>query len=285
MTPPLRQGDGPASAPSWRDLLRRAGGLPPLEARALLEHASGRAREWLIAHDDEAADDALVARFDELVRRRAAGEPLAYLTGWREFYGRRFAIGRAVLIPRPDTELLVELALALAAPGARALDLGTGSGCIAVTMAIERPDLRMSASDISEAALDLARHNARTLGALSIRWHRGDWWRAVAPGERFDLVVANPPYVAAGDPHLREGDLRFEPARALTDGADGLGAIRAIIAGCPAHLAPGARLLLEHGFEQGEAVRALLREAGLSDVATERDLEGRQRVTRAQARI
>jgi release factor glutamine methyltransferase len=258
--------------------------LPRLEARALLEHASGRRREWLVAHGDEPAPDAATDVFLALARRRAAGEPLAYLTGWREFHGRRFEVTPAVLIPRPETELLCGLAIDRAATDARVVDLGTGSGVIAVTLACERPDLRVTGTDRSAPALEVARRNAAALAPAAVaagrlRFQQGDWWGAVGAGERFDLAVSNPPYVAASDPHLDAGDLRHEPRVALTDGADGLQAIRVLLDGVAAHLAAGGWLLVEHGWGQGEAVRALFAAARLDAVATHRDDEGRDRVT------
>jgi release factor glutamine methyltransferase len=273
----------PGAARSW-DALLAAAALPRLEARVLLEHASGRRREWLLAHGDEPAPEAAADAFVALARRRAAGEPLAYLTGWREFHGRRFEVTPAVLIPRPETELLAGLALERAAAGARVVDLGTGSGVLAVTLACERPDLRVTGTDRSARALEVARRNAATLAPAAVaagrlRFEQGDWWQALGAGERFDLAVSNPPYVAAGDPHLGAGDLRHEPRAALTDGADGLQAIRALLDGAAAHLAAGGWLLIEHGWNQGEPVRALFAAARLDAVATHLDDEGRDRVT------
>ncbi|MCM5571845.1 peptide chain release factor N(5)-glutamine methyltransferase [Burkholderiaceae bacterium FT117] len=262
-----------------------ASGLPRLEARALLEHACGRGRSWLIAHGEEAAPPDAAARFATLAQRRRAGEPLAYLTGFREFHGLRLRVSPAVLIPRADTELLVELAIRLAPPGARLLDLGTGSGAIAVAVAAARPDLRVSASDLSEAALAIAAANEAAVlpagrAGGAIRWMAGNWWAALPADEpRFELIVSNPPYIAAGDPHLARGDLPHEPAQALASGPDGLDALREIAAGASARLLPGGWLLVEHGFDQGAAVRALFEAAGLREVATHRDAEGRERVT------
>ena len=280
--------------PSFDELIARSR-LPRLEARALAEHASGCAREWLIAHGDEAAAPAVEERFVALVRRRADGEPLAYLVGHREFYGRRFRVTPAVLIPRPEMELLVQWALQTAPHGARVLELGTGSGAIAITLALERPDLRVLATDVSQAAIELARTNARELIAEVRRAHGdrtppravaaapqlrlGSWFDALAATESFDLIVSNPPYIAADDAHLREGDLRFEPQGALTDGSDGLGALRVLAAGAPGHLRPGGWAAFEHGWDQGAAARALLGAAGLESVATLRDGEGRERVS------
>jgi release factor glutamine methyltransferase len=250
-------------------------GLPLAEARALLAAASGATREALIAHPERVIAPEPAARFAALVRRRHAGEPLAYLRGEQEFYGRPFLVTPAVLIPRPETELLVDLALAALRPTARpcVLELGTGSGCIAITLALERPDARVLAVDASSAALAVARANAQRLGAR-VEFCAADWYAAIAG--RFDAIVANPPYVAAGDPHLAA--LRYEPVDALTDHGDGLGCLRAVIAGAPARLARGAWLLVEHGYDQGEQVRALFAAAGFDDIRTVRDAAGIERV-------
>lgn len=277
--------------PFTYDALVRRCELPRLEARLLLAQASGQRREWLVAHGDTLAPDDVVERFEHLCAQREAGRPIAYLLGWREFHGRRFDVDAAVLIPRHETEVLVELALALGPAGATmpataaVLELGTGSGCIAVTLAAERPPWRLVATDGSGAALDVARRNARAHAVdarIAFRRSDGgdDWWSPIGTDERFALIVSNPPYVAHDDPHLRDGDLRFEPRTALTDASlDGLSSIRRIAAGAIAHLQTDGWLLLEHGADQGPAVRRLLREAGLSDVSTRLDLAERDRVT------
>ena len=254
--------------------------IDPAEAELLLAHALGRSRTWLLVHaDDEIAADA-TARFEALVERRVAGEPVAYLTGSRGFWTLDLAVTPATLVPRPETELLVELALARIPvdADARIADLGTGSGAIALAIAKEHPRARVVATDASSDALDVARENAKRNGIANVEFRHGDWFTPL-DGEKFDLIASNPPYIAFGDPHLDEGDLRFEPASALSSGSDGLDAIRVIVRDAPSHLRTSGWLLLEHGWEQGEAVRALLREAGFVDVATERDLEGRDRVT------
>lgn len=272
---------------TWQTLLA-ASGLPRLEARALLEHASGHGRSWLIAHGDEPAPAAVADCFETLATRRRAGEPLAYLTGWRAFHGLRLRVSPAVLIPRADTEVLVEQAVRRAPPGGRVLELGTGSGAIAIAVAALRPDLSICATDLSAAALAVAQGNAahclpgagadRAGGPL--RWLVGDWWAALPAGEPpFDLIVSNPPYIASDDPHLGQGDLRHEPEQALVSGSDGLTALKVIAAGAPAHLKPGGWLLVEHGHEQGPAVRQLLGEAGLSGITTLPDAEHRDRIT------
>ena len=254
--------------------------IDPADADLLLAHALGCSRTWLLAHGDDGIAAAEAARFTALVERRAAGEPVAYLTGSRGFWTLELAVTPATLVPRPETELLVELALERipADAEARVADLGTGSGAIALAIAKERPRARVLATDAREAALEVARGNARRNRIGNVELRHGDW---LAPlhGERFDLIASSPPYIALGDPHLDEGDLRFEPPSALSSGSDGLDAIRAIARASPAHLRAGGWLLLEHGWEQGGAVRALLHEAGFAEVATERDLEGRDRVT------
>jgi release factor glutamine methyltransferase len=262
-------------------VLRRARAkLDPVDAEWLLAHALGRPRAWLYAHADDKVDAGTQARFAGLVERRAAGEPVAYLTRSRGFWSFDLRVTPDTLIPRPETELLVELALARLPrhDASRIADLGTGSGAIALALARERPDASVVATDASEAALAVARGNAAALGIGNVRFGRGDWCAALDDAP-FDLIVSNPPYIADDDPHLAAGDLRFEPLGALGSGPDGLDAIRAIIRGAPAHLVPGGWLLLEHGVAQGSAVRALLHAAGFIDVGTARDLEDRDRVT------
>ncbi|WP_425387838.1 peptide chain release factor N(5)-glutamine methyltransferase [Arenimonas metalli] len=258
---------------------RLPGDAARLEAELLLAHAMQRPRSWFYAHASDVLDAADAEAFEALVRRRLHGEPVAQITGQRGFWSLELAVTADTLIPRPETERLVELALDRMprAEPLRVLDLGTGTGAIALAIASERPLAEVTATDASAAALAVAAGNARDAG-LPVRFLPGDWFAAV-PREQFDLVLSNPPYLADDDPHLQQGDLRFEPRSALASGADGLDAIRAISAGAPAHLAPGGWLLVEHGFEQGEAVRALFRAAGLEQVATERDLEHRDRVT------
>lgn len=253
--------------------------IDPDEAGWLLAHVLERSRGWLFAHADDPVRAPDAAAFDALLARRERGEPVAYLCGRRGFWNFDLAVTPDTLIPRPDTELLVELALERL-PRHRALhvaDLGTGSGAIALALASERPAAQVLATDASAGALEVARANARALALHNVEFRLGDWFEAV-PGRRFDLVASNPPYIASGDPHLAQGDLRYEPAGALASGADGLDAIRSIVAAAPAHLVPGGWLLLEHGWTQGEAVRGLLQAAGFCDVATHADLERRDRV-------
>jgi release factor glutamine methyltransferase len=262
-------------------LLRDASArVEPVDAALIVAHALGRSRTWLYTHGDEVVEAAARQACERLLRRREAGEPVAYVTGRRSFWRFDLRVTPDTLVPRPETELLVELALDRL-PEDRTLriaDLGTGSGAIALALALERPRAQVVATDASEAALAVASDNARALGLDNVAFLQGDWFAPLA-GERFDLVASNPPYVALGDPHLDEGDLRFEPPAALASGADGLDAIRAIAHGAAAHLVAGGWLLVEHGWGQGPAVRALFEAAGLSGVATHVDLEQRDRAT------
>lgn len=254
------------------------------EATLLLLHVLGRPRSWLYAHPDAAVDAGDAARLRSLVARRAAGEPLAYIVGRRGFWTLDLAVTPDTLIPRPETELLVEEALARLDPAmpVRVADLGTGSGAIALAIASERPLARVLATDRSAAALAVARGNAADHGlAQRVEFREGDWFAPLA-GERFNLIASNPPYIAEGDPHLAQGDLRHEPAGALASGRDGLDAIRHLVSVAPGHLGEGGWLLLEHGFDQGDAVRGLLHAAGFTAVATVRDLEHRDRVSLGQ---
>lgn len=254
--------------------------LPRLEARMLLQHVRpGLTHARLIADPDLPLSQAEAALFEQLARRRLQGEPMAYLLGEREFYGRCFQVSPAVLIPRPETEHLVEAALQRQGPSAaKVVDLGCGSGAIAVTLALEAPAWQVQAVDLSAAAIAVAERNAQQLGA-SVCFHQGSWYQPLAGLGRFDLIVSNPPYIERGDYHLDEGDVRFEPRMALTDEDDGLACLRAIIAGAPAHLQAGGWLMLEHGYDQGAAVRQLLSQAGLQAVETLPDLAGLDRVS------
>ncbi|WP_244847320.1 peptide chain release factor N(5)-glutamine methyltransferase [Caballeronia sp. SL2Y3] len=267
------------------DLLR-ASPLPALETRVLLTHVLGWRRTELITRDAETLDATAVAQFHALAARRGAGEPIAQLTGKREFFGLDFDVTPDVLIPRPETELLVETALDAIAgtPNARVLDLGTGTGAIAIAIAHARPDARVFAVDRSPAALAVARRNADRLldsaragGALT--FIESDWTANVDASLRFDAIVSNPPYIACDDPHLAQGDLRFEPRGALTDEADGLSAIRVIVETAPLLLAPTGALWIEHGYDQADAVRQLLSARGFTAVRSLRDLAGIERIS------
>ncbi|MFO1397767.1 MAG: peptide chain release factor N(5)-glutamine methyltransferase [Burkholderiales bacterium] len=254
-------------------------GLVPIDGQVLLAHVVGRDRTWLIAHRDDPLAPEHAQAFAALARRRRDGEPVAYLTGRREFHGMALDVSPAVLIPRPETETLVELALEwLPTRGpARVLDLGTGSGAIALAIAHARPALTVTAVDASADALAVARANAQRLGVRNLEFGQGDWYAGLG-ATPFDLVVSNPPYVAQGDPHLADGDVRFEPASALVAGPDGLAALRVIVAGARSHLRAGGGLIVEHGHDQADAVRALLQEAGFTALTMRRDLAGIPRV-------
>ncbi|MCF8199530.1 MAG: peptide chain release factor N(5)-glutamine methyltransferase [Sulfuritalea sp.] len=263
------------------------GKLPASEARLLLGHVLGKSAAWQIAHHDEVLGEDSLLHFASLVARRTGGEPIAYLLGRREFFGRTFVVSNAVLIPRPETELLVELGLQklgdgdTASPDPRVLDLGTGSGCIAITLALELLSLSVTAVDASATALKVAEANAERLGAR-LRLLQSDWFAELA-GEQFELIVANPPYIAASDSHLGVGDLRHEPVTALASGVDGLADLRRIIAEAPRHLAAGGWLLLEHGYDQAKAVHDLLQQAGLVEIEQQCDLAGIVRVSGGRA--
>lgn len=262
---------------------------PTLDAELLLARALGRDRSWLVAHRDDSPDAEAKAKADAWLARRVTGEPLAYITGAREFWSLEFEVTPDVLIPRPDTEILVERALELIPrdDGCRVLDLGTGSGAIAIAIAIaiatasERSAAEVIATDASAQALAVARRNAARLVPGRIRFVESDWFTGLG-SERYDLIVSNPPYVAEDDPALADAAIAFEPRRALAAGADGLDDIRRIAAGLPAHLAPGGRALIEHGAMQAASVAGILRAEGLEVVACRRDLAGADRVTEAR---
>ncbi len=257
---------------------------PPIDAREtsiLLAHALQLSRVQLITQSERTLSAPEAEQLSLLLARRQRGEPIAYLVGEREFYGLMLEVSPAVLIPRPETELLVELALQRLPERGCALDMGTGSGAIAIAIAHQRPDATVSALDASTDALAVAARNAGR-HRTAITFMHSDWYHGLGK-QRFDLIVANPPYIEAGDVHLSQGDLRFEPANALTDHADGLSALRTIIAGAAQHLRPGGWLLLEHGYDQAQAVRALLAAAGFRDMQSWQDLAGIERVSGGQA--
>jgi len=261
--------------------LLRESGLPRPEAEILLRAVLGCERVYLIAHAEDAVDPPKARMAQAWFARRRSGEPVSYITGWREFYGLKLRVTPAVLIPRSETEQLVDLALQRIPSGSSALvlELGTGSGAIAVAFASLRPEWRITATDVSEKALDVARRNSQE-HAVEIDFARSDWFESIGP-EPFDLIVSNPPYVAAGDPHLERGDVRFEPRLALVGGDDGLACIRRIAAGARQYLRPGGSLLLEHGYDQASSCIALLSELGYDGVADFRDLSGLPRVSAA----
>lgn len=250
------------------------------DARPLLAHALGKPVSWLFAHGDEPVEASALRRFQSLIEARESGRPVAYLIGRRGFWTLDLAVTADTLIPRPETELLVELALRRLPPAlpSRVADLGTGSGAIALAIAVERPQCSVVATDASAAALQVARGNARDHAIANVQFREGSWFVPLA-GERFDLIASNPPYIADGDAHLAQGDLRFEPAAALSSGSDGLDDIRELVCGADDFLQAGGWLLLEHGVDQGAAIRQLFAAAGFVEVATERDLESRDRVT------
>ncbi|WP_368562810.1 peptide chain release factor N(5)-glutamine methyltransferase [Pseudoxanthomonas sp. UTMC 1351] len=274
------------NAPTRLDALLRdaAAQLPMPESRyeveRLLMHVLKRDRAWLFAHATDPLPVDVQAAFGALLQRRIAGEPVAYLTGTRNFWTLELKVTPDTLIPRPETELLVELALERLPENTsiRVADLGTGSGAIALAIASGRREVRVIGTDVSTAALAIANENARANDIHNVEFRHGSWF-APLDGERFQIVVSNPPYIAESDPHLRQGDLRFEPAGALSSGADGLDAIREIVLEAPRYLLAGGWLLMEHGWEQGDAIRALLEQAGFAEVSTAQDLEGRDRVT------
>ena len=270
-----------ASVPTIAQALAaaRAQGLDRLDAQWLLGHVLQQTNAWLISHDDQPLAAADARAYGLLCRRRAAGEPLAYLVGQAGFHGLTLLVTPDVLVPRPDTETLVDWALdllpALPAPP-QVADLGTGSGAIALAVVHRHPAAQVTASDLSPAALAVAQANARRLG-LALQWAAGAWWQALPADARFHLVLSNPPYIAGNDAHLPA--LRHEPLLALTPGGDGLDALRQIIAGAPAHLHPGGWLLLEHGWDQAAAVAALLADAGFHAMGHRSDLGGHLRCT------
>ncbi|MBC7780554.1 MAG: peptide chain release factor N(5)-glutamine methyltransferase [Proteobacteria bacterium] len=264
-------------------LALRGHSLNVVDARLLLQHVTGASAAQIIAYPGREVGAIDQMRFESLVERRAGGEPIAYLVGYREFYSRSFRVNRNVLIPRPETEGLIDAALTrLPFDGApEIVDLGTGSGCVGITLALEQPNARVLAIDTSADAIEVARANALALDCRNIDFVIGDWLAGI-DGRRLALIVANPPYIAADDMHLEQGDLRFEPKLALTPGADGLAAIRTIIAQAPSALADSGWLILEHGFDQGALVRELLSADGFTDTFTERDLAGHERTTGAR---
>ena len=259
------------------DLAAHGSDSAGLDAQLLLSKVTALSRTALIVHDDKELSEAESASFEALIKKRATGYPVAYLLGYKDFWGLRLKVTEDTLIPRPDTETVVEEALK--EDFRSALDLGTGSGALILALKSERPDGACCACDLSEKALEVAKENAQTLG-LEVGFYKSSWFACPElAARRFDLIVSNPPYIEARDPHLRETSLPFEPRQALVSGEDGLDDLRATTAAAPAHVNTGGRLLTEHGFDQGERVRALFEMAGFSEVKTVRDLGGNERVT------
>ena len=262
--------------------LRTTSESPRADAEILLAYCLGKSRTWLFTWADKTLESAVVTAFQGLVTERLRGVPIAHLIGYREFWTLNLKVTPDTLIPRPETELLVETALALLPPTpANVLDLGTGTGAIALSIASERPDCCVTACDFSAAALAVAQENAQSHGITNVTFVQSDWFTAL-PAQRFALIVSNPPYIEAADPHLQQGDVRFEPLSALAAGSDGLDDIRQIIHYAPDWLAHTGWLLLEHGYNQGQAVTALLQERGFQAVRCLRDLAGNERVSLGQ---
>jgi release factor glutamine methyltransferase len=269
----------------------RTAPLPPLEARILIGHVTRLSRMQLITQSEQVLSVEEIAQIKALFEQRLRGEPIAYLTGEREFYGLALKVTPAVLIPRPETELLVELALQKCPPQGRLLDMGTGSGAIALAVAQQRPDLRVSALDVSAEALQIAQSNAQR-HSLDVNFIHSDWFAALDQNTcqdahqdaRYHVIVSNPPYIVAGDAHLTQGDLRFEPVDALTDHGDGLSALRILSKHAASYLTPHGYLLMEHGYDQAPAVRELLMADGFEAVQSWRDLAGIERVSGGKRR-
>jgi release factor glutamine methyltransferase len=250
----------------------RLSGLPVSEARVLISHSISRTKEWLMAHDLDILNADHILQCSALLQRRIDGEPLAYLVGKQEFFGRQFQVSPSVLIPRPDTELLIDSVLELYPKNEplEVIDLGTGSGCIAITLALERPSWRVLATDISQTALGLAQLNAEQLGAFNIQFTHSSWWQSIGE-RRFDIIASNPPYIEKNDVHLNQGDLRFEPKNALTDHADGLTAYREILASLAKHSMIDTHVFLEHGYDQSQQISSIVLENGFTIVEQKKD--------------
>jgi release factor glutamine methyltransferase len=253
--------------------------LPLSESRALISHAIGQPKEWLIAHDQDILSAEQSQRCKAILQKRAVGEPFAYLVGYQEFYGRQFQVSPAVLIPRPDTELLIDAILETYPKNERlqVIDLGTGSGCIAITLALERPSWQVLATDISPSAIDVAINNAKQLGAGNIRFEVSSWWQNIQE-QRFDIVASNPPYIQKNDTHLTQGDLRFEPSNALSDHADGLSAYKDILSVIAKYSMNETRVFLEHGYDQASKVADLVLANGLTIIEQKKDFAHQPRL-------
>ncbi len=270
-----------ALSDAHRTLSRLPGGAADIEARVLLGFVIGKPQSYLYAWPEHTLEAEALRHYNALLRRRVSGEPLAYITGRREFWSLDLNVNPSTLIPRPETELLVETALQHLPPDQtrKIADLGTGSGAVALAIASERPRCRVVAIDISFEALEVARQNMSRLALSNVKLVQGDWYAPLRRGARFDMIVSNPPYVASADPHLSQGDPAWEPRVALQAGADGLEAIRAIALQASNHLEAAGWLLLEHGFDQGREARAILRQVGFRHVRTHLDLAGLERIT------
>ncbi len=292
--PPIRLINSPNSPTVLPDLLRmsvatfdslmRDSDLDRADARVLMIFASGQSREWLLAHGDEPAPDSVCKQFCELTGQRRQGKPVAYLTGGREFFGRMFRVNESVLVPRPETELIAAFAIANAPVDAQVLDLGCGSGALAVTIAAERPDLQVLATDLSRPALEVAAINANQHQCTNIRFVQSDWFDSIEAFNQFALIVSNPPYICSGDEHLKHDGVRFEPEMALVSGEDGLDAIREIIASAQQYLLPQGRIIIEHGFSQGEAIHQLFATSSYRDIQAHDDLAGHWRASSGRER-
>ena len=252
---------------------------PRLDAEVLLAHILGAGRVYLISHDDDILTDQQETEFRSVIAKREGGTPIAHLTGSREFWSLSFLVSPATLIPRPDTELLVEWGLSLSFSGRTSvLDLGTGTGAIACALGHERPTWKVAGTDIRPEAVALARLNVERLSLDNVDIFQSDWF-SVLDGQKFDLIVSNPPYIAADDPHLQQGDVRFEPASALVSGLDGMDDIKVIIEQGKDYLNAGGWMGLEHGYDQGDAVRTVFKNAGYSEIETLKDLGGHERIS------
>jgi len=257
---------------------------PRLDAQVLLCHAIAQPKTYLITHPEAELSQEQRKTFETLIKYRQQGEPIAYILGHKEFWSLDFAVNPDVLIPRPETELLVELALErLPEKSATVADLGTGSGCIAISLAIERPNWQLHATDQSAAALKIAQHNIAQHGIKNIRLHQGEWCQALPAGIKFDAIISNPPYIDASEPELQEGDVRFEPQSALVSHNQGIADIEAIIKTAKAHLKPQGLLMIEHGYQQGPAAKLLFDYYGYHALEQHRDLAGNMRVSLAKA--
>lgn len=264
----------------WSGRLATTSDSARLDAEILLKHASGLSNTQLIVRDAEPLDDQIVKRVDALIEARKKGSPIAYLIGQREFYALNLKINQHVLIPRPETELLVDTALKIidSNKALQVLDLGTGSGAIALAIAANAPNVQILATDIDKSAIRLANQNARIQNISNVRFLPGDWFTPLE-GKQFDLIVSNPPYIDPDDPHLNQGDVRFEPTHALVAADHGLADIRKIVALAPTHLEPGGSIALEHGYDQGQAVRNILEANGFTGIGTLKDLNQLDRVS------